>query len=394
MVVQLSKFQMFTFVELSGGSNVRDGDDCNATAATSSSQQSKDQNEMYVLAGEDGALPKQPLASTPGINQSFSSTDGVDIFGNALPRSAVGTVRRISGMVVKDPRFQGTVVALIIINSITMGIGTFDFVTENPRVDTAFDRIDKAFLIIFTVELGFQFVYHGVYFFKDGWLVFDFLVVFLSYMFASVQVIRAFRIIRALRLITRIKDLKDLATALLSVIPKMIAVFGLLLLVFYIFAVMFTQLFKGLYEDGVTSEDYFSRLDKSLFTLFQMMTLDSWSAITKEVMQVYTWAWILFFSFVSITSFIIINLVIAVICDAVASIHRESEKDIQDIKSATEPIKSTPEDVARLEKKIDDLTNTVQMLLLSQQQLQDAFQLRQGTETIHVDMTGTDLSED
>jgi hypothetical protein len=84
----------------------------------------------------------------------------------------------------------------------------------------------------------------------------------------------------------------------------MCAIGILLFLVSYIFAVMFTQLFKNLYAEGLTSEDYFSRMDYTFFTLFQIMTLDSWADIAREVMAVYSWAWLPFISFVIITGFI------------------------------------------------------------------------------------------
>jgi len=91
-----------------------------------------------------------------------------------------------------------------------MGIGTFDFVTENPEVEQAFETTDQVFLIIFTVELCMQFVFHGWRLLLDGWLVFDLIVIVMSWSFQQVQIIRAFRIFRALRLITRIEVMKNL----------------------------------------------------------------------------------------------------------------------------------------------------------------------------------------
>jgi len=100
-----------------------------------------------------------------------------------------------------------------------------------------------------------------------------------------------------------------------------------MLLVFYIFGVMFTQLFQSSYEDGVTDVDYFSSLDRTFSTLFQLMALDSWSSLTRTLMTVYPWAWLPMIWFVISSSFIVINLVIAVICDAVAGMNREDRKN-------------------------------------------------------------------
>jgi hypothetical protein len=114
------------------------------------------------------------------------------------------------GAAVNSNRAQAFVVFLIALNAAQIGIGTFDFVTENPSVDSAFEKVDFAFLTIFTVELGLQFFYRGLTLFLDGWLVFDFIIIVVSWSFSGLTIIRAFRIFRALRLVTRIKVMKNL----------------------------------------------------------------------------------------------------------------------------------------------------------------------------------------
>lgn len=111
--------------------------------------------------------------------------------------------------------------------------------------------------------------------------------------------------------------------------PRMCAIGILLFLVSYIFAVMFTQLFKDMYENGQTTEDYFSRMDGTFFTLFQIMTMDSWADIAREVMVVYPWAWLPFISFVIITGFIVVNLIIAVICDAISALNDDEKAKLE-----------------------------------------------------------------
>ena len=115
-----------------------------------------------------------------------------------------------SGVLVNDTRVQIFIVYLIAINAIMMGIGTYDFVKNNHGVDQAFESIDMIFLVIFTIELAMQFAFYGWRLILDGWLVFDLIVVTMSWAFAELQIIRAFRIFRALRLITRVKVMKNL----------------------------------------------------------------------------------------------------------------------------------------------------------------------------------------
>lgn len=122
----------------------------------------------------------------------------------------INQMRYRCGTIVNNENVQFFIVILIAVNAIMMGVGTFDFVTLNPQVDQAFETTDKVFLIIFTIELCMQFVFHGWRLLLDGWLVFDLVVIAMSWSFSQVQIIRAFRIFRALRLITRIEVMKNL----------------------------------------------------------------------------------------------------------------------------------------------------------------------------------------
>lgn len=298
--------------------------------------------------------------------------------------------RLVTGRIVNDDRVQLLIVIMISVNAIMMGLATFDFVSQNPAVDAAFEKTDQAFLIIFTIELGMQFIYHGFRLFLDGWLVFDFIIILLSWAFASAQIIRAFRIFRALRLITRVEVMRNLVTALFSVMPRMAAIGLLLFLIFYIFAVMFTSLFKNLYREKLTIWDYFGRLDATFFTLFQIMTLDEWSSVAREVMLTYPWAWAPFVAFVIISGFVVVNLIIAVICDAISALHddaranlygqhldSDSESDGGDGTARGSPRArggrhghgSTEEDASEAAgKQVDSLEKQIEDLLLAQQQ--------------------------
>lgn len=119
-------------------------------------------------------------------------------------------IRSVSGRLVNEDRTQIIIVTMIAINALMMGIGTFPFVTEDPEISFTFDLVDTIFLVIFTIELGFQLLHYGYKLLLDGWLVFDLIVIVISWSFSSVQIIRAFRIFRALRLITRITIMKNL----------------------------------------------------------------------------------------------------------------------------------------------------------------------------------------
>jgi len=164
----------------------------------------------------------------------------------------------------------------------------------------------------------------------------------------------------------------------------MFAIGLLLFLVSYIFAVMFTQLFKDMYEDGQTIENYFGRLDMTFFTLFQIMTLDNWADISRQVMAVYSWAWLPFIVFVIITGFVVVNLIIAVICDAISALHEDEKAKLhgqyeEDAHHSEEEHPALKEDVRdqlnMLEDHVEELARmqeetmaTIQTLALQVQQ--------------------------
>jgi hypothetical protein len=167
--------------------------------------------------------------------------------------------------------------------------------------------------------------------------------------------------------------------------PRMFAIGLLLFLISYIFAVMFTQLFKDLYERDLTEEDYFGRMDDTFFTLFQIMTLDNWADVARQVMAVYAWAWVPFIIFVIVTGFVVVNLIIAVICDAISALHddekaklygtyEEEETNNESVHPAMQ--KDVRDQLLSLEDNVEELTRMQEQTLHSLAMLTRRIQLQ------------------
>ena len=218
---------------------------------------------------ESHKLPVDPLAHRRTLTEIPSTPTNSSYPSMFFEKYQI--FRYQCGTFVNHPKVQILMVAMIAVNALMMGIGTFDFVENNPQVTRAFDVTDQVFLSIFTIELGLQFVFRGWRLLTDSWLCFDLVVIIVSWAFDSFQIIRAFRVLRALRLITRVKVMQNLVVALFSVVPRMFAIGLLLMLVSYIFAVMLTELFQDAHEEGITEINYFGTLFASFFTLFQYM---------------------------------------------------------------------------------------------------------------------------
>ncbi|HRP76423.1 MAG TPA: ion transporter [Rhodocyclaceae bacterium] len=223
---------------------------------------------------------------------------------------------------VESNRFQRFIIAVIIVNAVTLGLET------SPGAVAAagglLAMLDRIALSIFVVEIALKLVVYRHNFFRDGWNVFDFVVVSVTLAPAGegVAVLRALRILRALRLVSVVPSMRKVVNALLKAIPGMTSVLTLLLLVFYIAAVMATKLFAESFPD------WFGSLGASFYTLFQVMTLESWSmGIVRPVMEVYPLAWLFFVLFILLTTFAVLNLFIAIVVDAMSvTDHEEQEQ--------------------------------------------------------------------
>jgi len=211
-----------------------------------------------------------------------------------------------------QPRVQHTVLALIIFNAIVLGLET------SPTVMATWGPLllglDRAILAIFVVEIVLRIVAHRGAFFRDPWSVFDFLVVAVALVPATgeLAVLRALRVLRVLRVLTLVPSMRRVVGGMLAAIPGLSSVALVLLLLFYVFAVITTKLF------GASFPEWFGSLGRSLYTLFQVMTLESWSmGIVRPVMAVYPWAWAFFVPFILIATFTMLNLFIGIIVNAI-----------------------------------------------------------------------------
>lgn len=213
---------------------------------------------------------------------------------------------------------QTAVIALIIVNAITLGLETSS--TVMAAIGNVLVALDRAILVLFTLEILARIVADGGRFFRDPWSVFDFIVVAIALFPSSgpLSVLRALRILRALRLISAVPRMRRVVNALLSAIPGMGSIFLLMLLIFYVGAVIATKLF------GAAFPQWFGTLGDSLYTLFQVMTLESWSmGIVRPVLERYAFAWAFFIPFILVATFTMLNLFIAVIVNAMQSQHNE-----------------------------------------------------------------------
>lgn len=220
----------------------------------------------------------------------------------------VSTMRLRLAQWVESKAIQVFIIAMIVLNAAVLGLETSAGL--KAQYGGILKVIDKVCLLVFVVELAIKLYAYRLQFWRSGWNVFDFLVVAIALApnVGPWSILRSLRILRVLRLMTMVPQLRKVVAAFLHAIPGLSGVMLVMAIFFYVTAVLATTLF------GAAFPDWFGTLGKSLYSLFQIMTLESWSmGIVRPVMEVYPWAWAFFVPFIVIATFTILNLFIGII---------------------------------------------------------------------------------
>jgi voltage-gated sodium channel len=228
--------------------------------------------------------------------------------------------------VIAHPRTERVVMILIVINAIILGLETSQSVMA--RFGRLLELLDHIILGIFVIELAARILVHRLAFFRDPWSIFDFVVVAIALVPASetLSVLRALRVLRVLRLITAVPALRRVVEGLLAALPGMGSIALLIGLIYYVFAVMATKMY------GQGTPQLFGTLGDSLFTLFTVMTLEGWvDGVVKPVMEKSPHAWVFFIIFIVFTTFMVLNLFIGVVVNAMQA---EAEKAFEEERAA------------------------------------------------------------
>lgn len=227
-------------------------------------------------------------------------------------------LREKAKKIVLSKAFSTFILVVVLINSIVLGLQTSPAINE--ATGNLFIVVDKICLYIFILEAIFKIAVLRRKYFLRGWNWFDFIIVLGSVLadfvyLSSFRVLRVIRVFRALKFISGIKHLQIIVTAIGHSLPSIMWTTFLMSLIYYIFSVMGTMLFAEHFPD------WFGSIPKTMYTLFQVMTLDGWSMeIVRPVMEEYPYAWLYFIPFVIISAFIILNIVVGIVVNSISKV--------------------------------------------------------------------------
>ncbi len=266
------------------------------------------------------------------------------------------TLRYRVGAWAESSRVSNFIVVLIVLNAITLGLETSTTAMAHfGDVLLAFDRL---ILGVFVAEITIKLFAFRWRFFREAWNVFDFLIVAIALVPASgpLAVMRVLRVLRVLRLLSLVPRLRFVVEALLRAIPGIASIGLLMLVLYYVFAVMATGLF------GNTHPQWFGTIGRSMYTLFQIMTLESWSmGIVRPLMETQSYAWMFFIPFILIATFTILNLFIAIIVDTMQTMHEATHR--QEEKLITEAVHQEGSHLEKELRAVREELQTIKTLL-------------------------------
>ena len=229
---------------------------------------------------------------------------------------------------VESNTFKNAIMGVIILNAITLGMSTSDYLMG--QIGGILSITDNIALTIFVAELLLKFYAYRLAFFRSAWNIFDLLVVGLGLLprQEGLSALRGLRVIRAMRLLSVVPQMRAVVQALLDALPGMGAVIVMISIVFYVFGVMATLMY------GNSFDAWFGTLGRSLYSLFQIMTLESWSmGIVRPVMEQYPSAWAFFVPFIVITAFSVLNLFIGLLVNTMqGAVEEEQEAEFENLR--------------------------------------------------------------
>jgi voltage-gated sodium channel len=261
--------------------------------------------------------------------------------------------------IVESRTFQGAVIAAILVNAVVLGIQTAKGLP--PGLSAALELIDALCLAVFVVEICLKLLVLRLGFFRNGWNVFDLAVVGIALAPSSggLSVLRALRVLRLMRLVSAVPSLRRVVTGMFSALPGVGSVGGVLLVMFYVAAIMANGFF------GHTVPERFGDLPITFLTLFKMMTLEGWPDIADEVMEHHPYAWAFFIPFIIMTTFTTLNLLFGIIVGAMEEAKEEEAREKLAAQGISVNADSNEMRLATIEAEVKAMRDTLEGIRLA-----------------------------
>jgi len=239
-----------------------------------------------------------------------------------MPR-LVGAIPTTCERIAESSRFQSFISAVIVANAATLGLATYDGI--EAEVGGLMTTLDAIFIGIFVVELAIRILAYGSRpqdFFKDGWNVFDFIVITAAFapgLRENATLLRLARLLRVLRLVTVLPDLRGIVRAMVRSLPPISSLVVLMLMLMFVYGMVGWILFHE------QDPEQWGDIGQAMLSLFVMLTLEDWPQYLDAGQEIHPQSWIFFVSYILVASFLVINILLAIIINSMEEV-RESEQ--------------------------------------------------------------------
>ena len=219
--------------------------------------------------------------------------------------------------------FTTTILAVIVVNAVVLGLETYQGLDE--RYGDELSLVNDVCFAIFVVELLLRIGAYGRRpweFFRDGWNIFDFIVIgvaFLPGVRESSTLLRLARLARVVRIVRLFPDLRVLLAGVWRSVPPLFAIALATGMLLFVYGMVGWTLFADELPDD------WGNIGRSMLTLFVMLTLENFPTYMDAGMEVHPWSWVYFVSFILIAAFVVINVLIGIVLNSMEEA-REAEK--------------------------------------------------------------------
>ncbi|NRA70991.1 MAG: ion transporter [Gammaproteobacteria bacterium] len=238
----------------------------------------------------------------------------------------IKAVQQFSQRLKSNKAFELFVIAIIVVSALLIGANTYHIPEYAMGVLGVLDSLVTA-IFLFEIVIRFIAEENKKRFFTQGWNIFDTVIVVVSLLPIEdsqlALVGRLIRIFRVMRMVSFVPELRLLLNSLARALPQLGYVVLLMFIIFYIYAAVGSSFFADI------NPTLWRDISISMLTLFRVMTFEDWTDVMYEVMDVYPFSWIYFLSFIFLTTFAFLNMVIGIVVNVLEDEHHK-EQEIQD----------------------------------------------------------------
>ena len=261
--------------------------------------------------------------------------------------------------IVYSSQFELLIAFIILVNAVSLALLTMPDI--DPEVKQTLGELDTFALYVYLVELIMRMVSYGKRpweFFRQGWNIFDFSIVVLSFGIFSGEtiILRLLRIFRLIRIFRFLPEVRVLTSSVVKSLPPLMSVGVLIFLALFIYGM------AGVYLFGEQLPESWGNITLALTSLFILLTLENFPNYLEEAVEISPWALPFYLSYIFIVVFTVLNVLIGIVLNAMDEAREENKERkrkiskldaiVHEVDDITSDGKVTEDEINRLREQL------------------------------------------